>query len=192
VRQETLGQEHFEALYAARPDPWRLATSDYERAKYAATLAALPRARYARGFEIGCALGILTAELGRRCDDLLAVDPVETALAQARARNADQPQVRFAPMFVPAQWPDERFDLIVLSEVIDYLGEADVVALARRVVDGLEQGGDIVMVHWIGKKRGPPTGDEASDRLIAAAGGALATLRQERNPDYRLDVLRRI
>ena len=192
VRRDTLGREHFEALYAARPDPWRLATSDYERAKYAATLAALPRAHYARGFEVGCALGILTAELGRRCDDLLAVDPVEAALSEARVRNVDQPHIRFAPMMVPAQWPHQTFDLVVLSEVIDYLGAEDVVALARRVVDGLEQGGDVVLVHWVGKKRGPPTGDEASDRFIAAAGRALVVIRQERNPDYRLDVLRRV
>jgi hypothetical protein len=176
VRRDTLGRDHFEALYAARPDPWRLATSDYERAKSSATLAALPRPRYARGFEVGCALGVLTAELGRRCDDLLAVEPVAAALDAAAARNADQPHIRFAPM----------------SEVIDYLGAADVAALAARVAGALERGGDVVMVHWIGKKRGPPSGDEASDRFVAAAGGALAVLRAERNPDYRLDLLRRV
>lgn len=191
MRRDTLGRDHFEALYAARPDPWRLATSAYERAKYAVTLAALPRDRYARGFEVGCALGILTGELGRRCGDLLAVEPVASALAQARTRNADQPWIRFAEMFVPTQWPEGRFDLVVLSEVIDYLGADDVVALAGRVVDALEPGGDVVMVHWVGKKRGPATGEEASDRFIAAAGDGLDVLRAERNADYRLDVLRR-
>ena len=112
------------------------------------------------------------------------------ALAQAAARNADQPHIRFAPIFVPAQWPEGRFDLVLLSEVIDYLGADDVAALARRVTAALEPGGDVVLVHWVGKKRGPPAGDEASDRFIAAAGSALHVLRQERNPDYRLDVLR--
>ena len=191
MRRDTLGRDHFEALYAARPDPWRLASSDYERAKYAATLAALPRPRYSRGFEVGCAIGILTAELGRRCADLLAVEPVAAALDEARTRNAGQPHIRFAEMFVPAQWPADRFDLVVLSEVIDYLGAADVVALAERVCAALEPGGDVVMVHWVGKKRGPPAGDEASDRFVAAAAGRLRVLRQARNPDYRLDVLRR-
>ncbi|RYB02094.1 SAM-dependent methyltransferase [Lichenibacterium ramalinae] len=192
MRRDTLGPDHFEALYAARPDPWCLASSDYERAKYAATLAALPRHRYARGFEVGCAIGILTAELGRRCADLLAVEPVAAALAEARARNAGQPHIRFAGMFVPGQWPAEPFDLVVLSEVIDYLGADDVEALAGRVLATLAPGGDVVMVHWVGKKRGPPTGDEASDRFVAAAGPALRVLRQDRNPDYRLDVLRRV
>ncbi len=191
MRRDTLGRDHFEALYAARPDPWRLATSDYERAKQAATLAALPQARYAQGFEVGCALGILTAELGRRCDALLAVEPVSAALDQARARNADQPQIRFESLLVPGEWPSGRFDLVVLSEVIDYLGADDVAALADRVAGALDRGGDVVMVHWVGKKRGPPSGEEASDRFIAAAGDRLAVLRAERNADYRLDVLRR-
>ena len=95
-------------------------------------------------------------------------------------------------MFVPAQWPAEPFDVVVLSEVIDYLGAADVVALAGRVGASLAPGGDVVMGHWGGKTRGPPTGEEASDRFIAAAAGTLRALRQERNPDYRLDVLRRV
>ncbi len=191
MRQDTLGRDHFEALYAARSDPWRLATSDYERAKYAATLAALPRARYERGMEIGCALGILTTELGRRCDDLLAVEPVASALQQARARNAGQPRIRFDGLFVPAQWPDEHFDLIVLSEVIDYLGAGDIVLLADRVGETLDPGGDLIMVHWVGKKGATSAGDEASDRFIAVAADRLAVLRQDRNRDYRLDLLRR-
>ena len=82
------------------------------------------------------------------------------------------------------------FDLIVLSEVIDYLGEADVVALAEKVTASLVPGGEAILVHWVGKKRGPPGEREASDRFIAAAEG-LVILRQDRNTDYRLDLLRR-
>ena len=191
LRETTLASDHFERLYARRPDPWRLASSDYERAKYAATLAALPRARYARGFEIGCAIGVFTAELAARCDDLLAVDPVAEALAQARARAEGLGSVRFRRLSVPAEWPSERFDLIVLSEVIDYLGRADVVALADRVLDTLDPGGDMILVHWVGKKP-EPSPDEASDRFLVRVGPGVRILRQERNADYRLDLLRRL
>ena len=191
MRRQTIALSHFEELYAARPDPWRLASSDYERGKYAATLAALPRHRYAHALEIGCAIGVLTRELGGRCDDLLAVEPVDDALAEAIRRNATSPWIRFASMFVPEQWPDGTFDLVVLSEVIDYLGEADVVALAERVTASLIPGGDVVMVHWVGKKGGRRGDHEASDRFIAAAEG-FTILRQDRNADYRLDLLRRL
>jgi hypothetical protein len=43
----TLQPGYFDRLYGQDPDPWRFATSDYERAKYAATVAALPRERFA-------------------------------------------------------------------------------------------------------------------------------------------------
>ena len=192
MRQDTLPLGHFEALYANRPDPWRLASSDYERGKYAATLAALPRPHYAHGFEIGCAIGVFTAALAQRCERLLAAEPVDAALAQARQRNVDNPHVRFARLFVPKQWPPDRFDLIVVSEVLDYLGERDIATLGTRVGASLEAGGDLILVHWVGKKNGPSGGDEAADRLIAALRADVVVLKAERNLRYRLDLLRRM
>ena len=191
VRSDTVDLTHFEALYAAKQDPWRFATSKYERAKYAATIAALPEARYARGLDVGCSIGIMTAALAERCDSLLGLEPVTTALDQARERNAGRPWVRFAPMFVPGEWPDETFDLIVISEVIDYLGAADLEALAVRLEASLATGGDLILVHWLGKKRSPVHTGEASEALIAATASFLTILHQTRNADYRLDVLRR-
>ena len=191
MRQDTLPITHFEQLYARRPDPWRLDASDYERSKYAATLAALKRPRYGHALEIGCANGVFTALLAERCDQLLAAEPVEAALAQARRRNQARPWVSFASLFVPGQWPAGRFDLILISEVLDYLGEPDLAELAERVSDALDPGGELVLVHWVGKRRGRPRIEEASDRLITDAGPRFAVLRADRNDDYRLDVLRR-
>lgn len=191
MRDRTLDQAHFEQLYRANPDPWRFASSSYERAKYAATLAALPRERYARGLDVGCSIGVLTEALAARCDDLLGLEPVQAALDQARRRTADLAHVRFAPFFVPAQWPDEPFDLIVVSEVVDYLGAVDLATLGDRIRASLLAGGDLVLVHWVGKKAGPASTGEASDLLIAALDDACDVIGAERNPDYRLDVLRR-
>ena len=70
----TLTREHFEARYAADPDPWDFEGSAYERAKYERTLAALGERRYASAFEAGCSIGVFTAMLADRCDELLAVD----------------------------------------------------------------------------------------------------------------------
>lgn len=192
MRRESLDRTHFEQLYAARPDPWRYATSPYEAAKYAATLAALPRPRYARALDVGCSIGVLTAMLALRCDDLLAIEPAEAALAEARGRNAGSPHVRFAPLFVPAQWPEGGFDLVVISEVLDYLGEADLAALARRLTASLEAGGDLVLVHWVGKKGPVSNGQESADRLARALGPAVQALQAARNTDYRLDAFRRL
>lgn len=191
MRSKSLDRSHFERLYAAKADPWRYATSAYEAAKYQATLAALPRQRYARALDVGCSIGVLTAMLATRCDDLLAIEAAEAALAEARRRNASLPHVRFASLVVPADWPAERFDLVVISEVLDYLDDADLGRLAARVAGSLQTGGDLLLVHWVGKKGPVSNGEESTDRLAHALGGALAPLHAMRNRDYRLDVFRR-
>ncbi len=116
----SLGRAYFEDLYASDADPWRFATSGYEREKYDATLAALPKARYASGLEIGCSIGILTRRLAARCDRLLATDIAEEPLREARRRSADAPWVEFDRSAAPSEWPEGTFDLIVLSEVVYY------------------------------------------------------------------------
>src|SRR5919202_1295945 len=97
---------YFEEIYARDPDPWNFTTSAYERAKYEATMTALPKPRYARGFEVGCSIGVLTRMLAARCDELLSVDAAETPLQEARKRCADLAEVRFARMRLPDEAPD--------------------------------------------------------------------------------------
>ena len=188
-RSTTIDDAYFEALYAKEGDPWKFATSDYEREKYTATLAALPSRRFAAGLEIGCSIGVLTAQLSRRCATLLAVDVAPTALAQARERCADLTNVTFARMRAPAEWPTGSFDLILLSEVVYYLDRDDVAALAARVGETANAGAVIILVHWLGLTDYPLTGDEAADLFIQRSGGFAAVSHQSRTADYRLDVL---
>ena len=191
MRETSVGRDHFERLYASRPDPWRYASSSYERAKYAATLAALPRPSYARALDVGCSIGVLTEVLAGRCGDLLAIEPVAAALAEARVRNAAHAHVRFARMMIPADWPAERFDLVVISEVLDYLGAADLRLLVERLRASLAPGGDLLLVHWVAKKGAVARPGEATDALAAFTAGLLTPLHAERNADYRLDLFRR-
>ena len=62
---QTISPDYFEDLYAADIDPWKFASSGYEREKYAQTLAALPEARYPRALEVGCSIGVLTCRQAR-------------------------------------------------------------------------------------------------------------------------------
>ena len=188
---QTMPPKYFEDLYAGDSDPWRFATSEYERAKYADTLAVLPLRHYDSGFEIGCSIGVLTQQLAPRCGQLLAVDAAEAPLAEARRRCGDYSHVRFEQMFVPRRWPDEAFDLILLSEVVYYLDADDVGALAARVRSSLAPGGEIVMAHWTGETNYPLTADEAVELLIARLDGEAEVVRRITRPEYRLDVLAR-
>ncbi|WP_197059284.1 PIG-L family deacetylase [Cryobacterium sp. MLB-32] len=74
---ESLPAPFFDELYADRSDPWDVETRWYERRKRALTLAALPRERFGAVLELGCSTGVLTGELARRCDSLLAVDSAD-------------------------------------------------------------------------------------------------------------------
>lgn len=186
----SLPADYFEAVYARDPDPWQFETSAYERGKYDATLAALPRPRYARALEIGCSIGVLTAELASRCDALLALDAAEAPLLRARQRLAGRPHVTFACAHVPAEWPsaEAAFDLILLSEVVYYLDPADVERLAARVGRSLAPAGDVLLVHWTGETDYPLSGDEAVERFVRASP-ALRVRQGTRRPEYRLDLL---
>lgn len=199
VPDVSLPPGYFADVYRANADPWGFETSAYEAEKYAATLAALPNPRYANAFEIGCSIGVLTAQLGRRCDRLLAVDIVPEVLARAAERCQDQPQIRFAEMRVPDTFPDERFDLIVLSEVGYYWSTDDLARARRRIVDALPPGGHLVLVHWTPFVHDYPlTGDQVHEAFLSAVPGApgepsrgLVHLGGFRRGRYRLDLLAR-
>jgi cyclopropane fatty-acyl-phospholipid synthase-like methyltransferase len=187
----TLKPEHFDALYAADPDPWNFAASPYERAKYTLTLNAMPKPRYRSALEVGCSIGVLTRLLASRCDSILAVDAAQTPLPEAMRRCADLSSVRFEQMFVPQQWPNDAFDLIVLSEVIYYLSREDVGRLAGRVRDSLAPSGAVILVHWIGSTDYPLSGDDAVALFIEEIGSACVIERADRYAEFRLDVLSR-
>lgn len=185
----SLPPSYFDARYAENPDPWDFETSDYERAKYRVTLAALPQARYASALEVGCSIGVLTEALAGRCAALVSLDLAERALARARERCKDLPHVRFQLAQVPGQWPEGSFDLILLSEVVYYLDAEDLARLVDRARDCLLPGGAVVLVHWTGETHYPLTGDEAAERFIADASGFLRVQSQAQTDTYRLDVL---
>ncbi len=187
TERTSLPPSYFEDLYAADIDPWQFETSEYERAKYADTLAALGDRKFASGFEVGCSIGVLTRMLAERCDRLLAIDVAEAALDRARERCRDCVQVRFARMGIPGEWPDGTFDLIVFSEVLYYLSPPDIAIAAGAAMRALSPSGLAVMVHFTDPTNYPVSGDDAVGLFVEAAGHAISPVRRERRERYRLD-----
>jgi len=180
---------HFQRLYQSSPDPWGFTTSPYEQAKYRRTLSAIGDRRFKSGLEVGCSIGILTHMLAPRCDTILGLDIIEDPLLAARSRCADDPHVQFRRLQVPAEWPAQRFDLIVLSEVLYFLSAADIDRCANRVLTSLLPNATVVLVNWLGETDDPTSGDEAASRFIDATSGPLRIARRDRETNYRLDVL---
>lgn len=183
----SVADSYFDELFQASDDPWAFKQRWYERRKRALTLAALPRERYSAIFEPGCANGELSADLATRCDSLLACDTCLPAVELARERLSSFGHTRVIQARLPQQWPDERFDLIVLSELGYYLDEADLNQWIDRALASLTADGQLLACHWRPAIEGCPLDAEwvhaiLQDRLN------MPRLFSHQEPDFLLDI----
>jgi len=140
----------FEAKYRQFADPWNFTGSRYERDRYEITLRSLMRTHYRRAFEPACSIGVLTAALAGRCDELQAIDIAPSAVARARERCANLPQVSVSCADLATQCPQGPFDLIVFSELGYYFSAVQLTHILQRLSATLEAGGELIGVHWLG------------------------------------------
>lgn len=179
----TTSTEYFDGLYAQSPDPWGLAGRFYERRKRDIVLSVLPRQRFRRAFEPGCATGLLTERLAGRCDKVVAWDAAAAAVRQTTVRLADDPHVVVSSGVIPESWPDGTFDLIVLSEVGYYC--RDLAALVARIESSLDSDGVVVACHWRHRAALHP---HTAEEVHAALDAALPRIVTHVELDFRLDV----
>jgi cyclopropane fatty-acyl-phospholipid synthase-like methyltransferase len=180
----------FEQRYRSDPDPWGYLDSDYERRKYAATLAACGGGPFACALELAGSIGVFSAMLAPRCEHLITVDVSPTAVAAARERLAAHPQVQPILGAIPAAIPERPFDLVVASEILYYLSDDELTRTFDLLERTMIEGAKLVAVHW------RPPGPERP-RTAAQAHAALAALpwlspvRSAHTEEYLLDVLAR-
>jgi SAM-dependent methyltransferase len=187
VRRERLDRDYFENLYAQSTDPWGFETSEYERRKYERTLESLGERRFHRGFEAGSSIGVFTAMLAPRCDELVAVYTSQKAIEIAGERLAEHPHVCVERHTLPEEMPAGPFDLIVASEVLYYWPQEVVFEALRRFEGILAPEGVLVAVHWRKETRTYPLqGDEVHNLLVRDT--RLANVKTIKEPEYRLDV----
>ena len=160
---------YFRSMYDGDPDPWGFDRDWYERRKQALTLAALPRERYERAYEPGCANGAISELLAPRCDRLVATDLLDDVAERARARLAHLPHVLVERAAFPGDWPDGSGDLVVLSEVAYYLTDEGLAIAGDRLEGWLRPGGDVVAVHYTEETNYPRTGADVGRWLDGLA-----------------------
>ncbi|SIO10026.1 class I SAM-dependent methyltransferase [Paraburkholderia phenazinium] len=178
---------YFDSLYEACDDPWGFRNRWYERRKRLLTMALLPRERYRRVFEPGCANGELSAQLAARCDSLLATDLNETAVRLASERLEALPHVLVERGSVPDDWPAGRFDLIVISELAYYLSSPELERLAECIKAALTPDGTLLACHWRRPFDAAPQSAASVHALFDARCG-LTRLARHEDADMLLDV----
>jgi cyclopropane fatty-acyl-phospholipid synthase-like methyltransferase len=186
----TITAADFDRRYRADPDPWGYRTSDYERRKYAATLAACGPGPFACALELGGSIGVFSAMLAPRCERLLTIDVAPTAVRSARARLAGCPQASALVGAIPSDVPEQRFDLVVASEILYYLGDGELAGTFALLERTMVAGATLVAVHW--RPPGPERPRDAEQAHAALAGQPwLSHVRSGGTRDYLLDVFAR-
>lgn len=179
---------YFDAMYGASDDPYGLRTRWYEERKRAVLLAALPARRYRRAYEPGCGAGELTIGLAARCDEVLASDASQRAVAIARERNRGLHNVRIEQHALPGDWPGDAgaFDLVVLSELGYFLDATAMREVASGCARSLGADGTLVACDWLPDfaQRVMPTRDVHA----ALVGIGLTRLVRHEEDDFLLQV----
>lgn len=140
--------EAFDLLYGQDIDPWGFTVPkySYQRRKYDALVALLPKRRFGAALDLGCGIGLLSERLAPHCDSVLGLDVSRVAVDAAAKRLAARPGLSFAQADVTALDPglDGRFDLVVVADVLYYLqpmSDATLKAMALRIGALLAPGG---------------------------------------------------
>lgn len=157
----------FEALYREDPDPFDVAGSWYERRKQAIALALLPRERYLLAWDAAAGTGELAEALRGRADRVLASDAADAAVALLEQRGLDV--CRSALPAVPEG--ARGADLVVLGEVLYYLGASAQEAAIEAIDEAVAPSADLLAIHWLGDGDDlAEPGPAATERLDAALG----------------------
>ena len=195
-----MSRAYFEARYVF-PDPWRLATSAYERDRAEASLRILGGRRYISAIEVGCGEGIFTSRLVDRCAHLVAVDFSTLAIRRARRRFASDPRVDVRQLDVRVEDLNQTFDLVYCAELFYYLNREECEAVSGRLLQWLAPGGDLCLGHGTSVHDVETVGGESGRSGSIGAGmiherfrqvPGLAVVRDLFLPRYRLTVLRRL
>jgi SAM-dependent methyltransferase len=183
-------REYFCRLYEENKDPWDYESSDYEAEKYEASLQALPNDEYRNAFEIGCSIGVFTAKLAAKCRRLLSVDLSASALERTKERCRGFPHISFRLMSLPEEYPNDVFDLTILSEVGYYLEPEDLARLSEQITNHSAVKAHLLLVHWLEPVLDYPLrGDDVHGHFVSHSGWR--PLLQVRKKLYRIDVLER-
>ena len=140
----------FEALYQADADPWQVRSSFYEARKLDLVLACLSRPTYAAAWDPSCGVGELAARLASRADSVLASDASAQAVQLTRRRCRSAANVTALHLALPDPPPADAgpFDLIVLSEFVYYLTDAQRAMALSAVREMAAERAEVVAVHW--------------------------------------------
>lgn len=140
--------EGFEAKFAGDADPWSTWSNRDEAVKRTAILHAIGPGPHGRMLELGAGNGCNSRPLAARTLRLDATEATAEGtrlVAEAIAERA--PRARASRLIVPAAFPRDEYDTIVIAELLYYLDQRAMARLGRQVARHLRIGGILVLAH---------------------------------------------
>lgn len=137
----------FEQKFREDPDPWRTFSVRDELVKRAAILRALGPRAYGRLLELGSGNGGHSLALASKALRMDACEGTGTGAALTEQALSTMPRATAHQLILPAPFPADRYDAIVISELLYYLGDQTFSAVARETARCLRPGGTLVLAH---------------------------------------------
>jgi SAM-dependent methyltransferase len=140
-------------------DPWRVGSSELDKASHEHQLGLLGEKRYERVLELGCGGGFFTRRLAEIADRIVAIDIASSAVEFAREPNFVSEAIDFRVADIVDYDPraEGPWDLVVMSETIYYLGWVQplfrVGWLASQLFESTRPGGRFLMANTIGAEK---------------------------------------
>lgn len=135
-----------------------------------AALTLVAGAHYRRCLDAGTGLGHYAEGAAKFCDAVVAIDISERAINRARKRLADVPNLVFKVGNIRTLRA-EKFDLIILGDVLYYLGDTrfpeEFKDILRTLVGMLNPGGKILLSNFISPDRPEPMLRNYSETLVS-------------------------
>lgn len=178
---------YFDVLYHNNDDPWGYEKRWYEARKRQICLSLLMKEQYQHGLEIGCSNGVFSQQLAERCQRLTCLDANAQAIQLAQKKLGHLTHVDLQQHCIPHQFPEQKYDLIVISEILYYLSEAELRQCMAQVQQALTSDGVVLCCHW----RYPIEGFELNGETVHEILKSELTLHHYlacHDPDFMIDL----
>jgi SAM-dependent methyltransferase len=194
MSQHLFGRYHtasrFDRLFASLSDPWGYRGDPVSEERRELILSTLPRERYARLLEIGCAAGWMTLPLANRTDELVAADISSVALDRARQHCRQVTNVKFIKLDLLADPIMESFECILCAGLLVFLSASAQPEIRDRLVAALTTGGDLVLEHTRQAYPGEIAGSEI--HALYRRHPALRTISHREVGNYAITLFRKV
>ena len=146
-------------VFSRGRDPYGYKKNPYERGRLAGMREALSGRRFKHALEVGSAEGVFTAALAEQAERVTGLELSPVALDRARAALAGRQGVDFleADVRVWEPAPGQRFDLIVLGDVLYYMDKPlvrdEFERVFARLAGWLDAGGRMLLAHGFAGER---------------------------------------